>query len=721
MRIYTMTATFGKLEHASLSLKPGLNVIHAPNEWGKSTWCAFLSAMLYGIETRVHTTKTALADKDRYQPWSGQPMSGRIDLCWNGRDITIERESKGRSSFGKFRAYETASGLEVSELTADNCGQQLLGVEKSVFLRSAFLRLNDLPVTDDEALRRRLNSLVTTGDERNTADFLGQKLRDLKNRCRANRSTGLLPQMEQQQSQLENKLSQLQQLQSQWEDLRQQQLAAQAQRQQLENHRQAMAYQASRLVSDRLISARNALGQARLRCLQLEEECRQDPTPETLHQRLDQLLQLQQHRESLQFDGQMLPAAPEAPQPPTAFEGLAREDLSDQVVKDQRQYQLAVRQRKNPTWAIIGAILLLFGIAGFLVTDGLFQWVSLAVSLVGVLCFIVFWILSRKAANRQRRFLQKYAPMPPKEWESAAAKYAALLDDYHQQLQNYQILQDQLKLRAQQLEDRILDATDGRPLEVCILQLQQAQSRQQALLDASRAFHQAKELVQTLEQAHRQALPPESEDTLDLSEEDTLQQLSSCNAALQRLQARLGHTQGLAEALGTEAELTHQLHALQERKKRLEDVYAALEIAQDTLQQATLQLQQRFAPRISRRAKEIFAELTEGRYDRLTLTQDLTVEVAAAGEDTLHNALWRSEGTADQLYFSLRLAVAEALIPQVPLILDDTLARFDEQRLTQAMKLLQKISQSRQVILFTCQKRETEVLALLQTASDAHK
>ena len=37
MRIYETTATFGKLEHETLKLQPGMNIIHAPNEWGKST------------------------------------------------------------------------------------------------------------------------------------------------------------------------------------------------------------------------------------------------------------------------------------------------------------------------------------------------------------------------------------------------------------------------------------------------------------------------------------------------------------------------------------------------------------------------------------------------------------------------------------------------------------------------------------------------------------
>ena len=62
MKIYSMTATFGKLDHQTLTLKPGLNIIEAPNEWGKSTWCAFLVAMLYGLDTRAKSTKSVLAD-----------------------------------------------------------------------------------------------------------------------------------------------------------------------------------------------------------------------------------------------------------------------------------------------------------------------------------------------------------------------------------------------------------------------------------------------------------------------------------------------------------------------------------------------------------------------------------------------------------------------------------------------------------------------------------
>ena len=245
MRIYQMTATFGKLERETLTLQPGLNIIHGPNEWGKSTWCAFLATMLYGLDSREKSSKSGYSVKERYTPWSKSPMSGRIDLCWNGRDITIERWTKGRTPLGEFRAYETESGLALSELTAANCGEVLLGVEKSVFLRAGFIRLVDLPVTQDESLRRRLNALVTTGDESDTGDVLAQKLKDLKNKIRYNR-TGLLPQAEAQRMELQGRITELETLQAQQQQLQLRQAELDTEAAQLENHKTALAYAAAR-------------------------------------------------------------------------------------------------------------------------------------------------------------------------------------------------------------------------------------------------------------------------------------------------------------------------------------------------------------------------------------------------------------------------------------------------------------------------------------------
>ena len=97
---------------------------------------------------------------------------------------------------------------------------------------------------------------------------------------------------------------------------------------------------------------------------------------------------------------------------------------------------------------------------------------------------------------------------------------------------------------------------------------------------------------------------------------------------------------------------------------------------------------------------------TGGRYDRLSLSDDFSLRSGAEEEDVLHEALWRSDGTMDQLYLALRLAVAEELTPAAPLVLDDAMVRFDDTRLAIALDILKEFAQNKQVVLFTCQSRE---------------
>ncbi len=208
MILLQLRANFGKL-HGTLTLHEGLNELCLPNEAGKSTWSAFLLAMLYGIDTRERATRENqnLPAKERYRPWDGSSMEGAIDLIWNGRAITIERRSQGRTPMGAFRAYETESGTPVPELTAENCGRTLCGAERSVFERTAFVRQLGMAVSSDAQLEQRLSALVTTGEEGPSASALEKKLRDLKNKYTYR--TGLLPRLQARRDELQAQLSAL--------------------------------------------------------------------------------------------------------------------------------------------------------------------------------------------------------------------------------------------------------------------------------------------------------------------------------------------------------------------------------------------------------------------------------------------------------------------------------------------------------------------------------
>ena len=707
MKLYSMTATFGKLENETLTLQPGLNIIEAPNEWGKSTWCAFLVAMLYGIETRVHTTKTALADKERYAPWSGAPMSGRIDLNWNGKDITIQRQSKGKGILNIFRAYETESGVDVPELTAENCGQQLLGVEKEVFLRAGFLRLADLPVTQNEALRRRLNALVTTGDESDTADMLAQKLKDLKNRCRLNRSTGLLPQAEAQQNELEGKLRELEELETLCAQSKQRQTQLEERHNALCNHRDALEYEASRTQTEKRAAAQAALDAANAKVQELEQTCSALPAEEEIQRTLARLRQLRENKEALQMESQLLPQMPVPPTIPAPFAGVS--DSVSMAEADAAACEKALENRKWTFPVIMGVLLAAVSLAGLLIQS----WIGVVIAAVGVVLGLAILIVGlfrrRKAAGEAASLQRKYGSIPPEQWVSSARYYTGLQQEYEKNLQQSQELRSSVEQRNVQLQQQIQELTQGKSLwEAEDHWLCTARSRSE-LENARRELTRAQDYMQMLSSV-QEAKPPQFPDELNYTPQETARMISDCAVQQKQLQLQLGQHQGRMAALGSKAELQQQLDALNTRIAALEETYSALEFAMTTLAAASTELQRRFAPRISKRAQALFSRLTGGRYDRLALGEDFTVHAGTTQETTLHSALWRSEGTTDQLYLALRLAVSQELTPAAPFILDDALVRFDDTRLSQALSILEETARDHQVILFTCQDREKRLL-----------
>ena len=99
---------------------------------------------------------------------------------------------------------------------------------------------------------------------------------------------------------------------------------------------------------------------------------------------------------------------------------------------------------------------------------------------------------------------------------------------------------------------------------------------------------------------------------------------------------------------------------------------------------------------------------------QICLTEQQQFEALAEERDGLQprRALTLSQGTADQLYLAVRLAVCELVLPAeepCPLVLDDALANFDDGRCALALEALARLGEERQILLFTCHSREARL------------
>lgn len=164
------------------------------------------------------------------------------------------------------------------------------------------------------------------------------------------------------------------------------------------------------------------------------------------------------------------------------------------------------------------------------------------------------------------------------------------------------------------------------------------------------------------------------------------------------------------------SELSHARHltAFDEAKQRKEIVEAQLEesyrelavllLAQRTLEVSIAEWERKSQPEVYLQASRLFSQMTRGAWQKVRMNAEGEIEVLDSVKSACSPHLL-SLGTRQQLYLALRVALlitAENVGRSLPILCDDILVNFDDERRREAVKVIVELSRYRQVILFTC-------------------
>ena len=741
MKIKSMTATFGRLNKARLEPGPGLNLIHAPNEGGKSTWAAFWRAMLYGIDTRDRDKKGYLADKNRYQPWSGAPMEGEMTLELEGRDITIRRGPRGNTPFGTFSAVYTGTQEPVPGLTAANCGELLTGVGQEVFTRSAFLGSGNLSLTTAPELERRIAALVSSGEEGVSFSQAMGQLKEWKNRRQVNRSVGEIPKLEGELSQVEGALEQLEEVASQAARLEAEQAALERRRDKLSQEAEAHRLLARKKLSDRYAQAAEEYQSALNQYATLKRELSRFgvlPDRETVKEAQGELQYLRVLTEELkQGESALREAEEQAAQAQAAardglFSEMSADEAAVKAAEEAAAYQAAAaKAAKVKGWflphQIIGLVWLVISVLlGLYQTGGLNLYYALTgAAAYGLATAVSAWDISRsrKIQKQAAEILHRYGVQRPEEILALAQSYRERCQTAEEAERQAETIRNALAERQEKRDGtkrKLLDfvhtfAPEVKDMFGCSAALSRALSLDHELTAARERTEERRRRLDDLE-AQGAAQEEVSAAALPVPEqglEETAQALARTAERLEQVSAQLNQAWGTLQAMGDPAALNARREELAGLLERRKQEMEAVSLAMDALTQANAQLQERFSPELNTLSGQYMARLTGGRYSAVSLTRELEGFVQSGGV-LPRSALYLSRGTADQLYLAVRLAVCRLCLPEKPpILLDDALTAFDDSRLTLALELLWELSGEQQLLLFTCQKREGETLGAL--------
>jgi len=197
-------------------------------------------------------------------------------------------------------------------------------------------------------------------------------------------------------------------------------------------------------------------------------------------------------------------------------------------------------------------------------------------------------------------------------------------------------------------------------------------------------------------------LSDEQLDKLEENLEDTKKEMSKLNDEITSLKTRLSTQYNDIQA---PYEIKTEINEIKTNISEMSRYTDSLKVALSTLDEAGNEIRQTFGPKLNSKTQKIFSHLTGGRYSEILVSKNLEINAIENYNSQIRDWQYLSMGTAEQAYFSLRLAIADMITQnQIPLFLDDVFVQYDDGRADKGFEFISEYSRLNQVLFFTCHR-----------------
>lgn len=675
MKILSIQGHFGNISGQKIDFSDKLCCRVLPNGWGKTTLCAFIRVMLYGLNTSRRDNANSLSDKTKYFPQDGKLMSGRMTVEFAGRPITIIRGSSRNGLMQDFEAFYEDTGEPCNELTAKNCGEVLLGMGEDAFLSSAMVDGMDMTRSSSE-LNELLISLAQTGDSSTRCSNALKTLTRWRLDINSGKGHGEQPRLERDYKTAQEKLDDIQNIEAQM--IKQRELVSkltQKAEQMQENYEAVYKSYAGKAAQE----------EGSLLVLKKDIEKRIKQLKDGLP---DEILLREAEDALYGYEGAVQLEREKRQNMPYVNSNFknAVKQVDKRRTNEEVKRNLMVRPKIR--WpAMILALLLALSAAASAFAN--INWGKLTpympyilsgMALISILtCFIGS---VPRLDDPEEDYDESKQQLDMERKKTVGAQHMAtsvLQDQYDTVVRKANKIWPNIKT-IEQASEWIRGARRDYQL------LRKEQSKLQDIIFEMKTTESTKRIDVD---AHQNVEKAKKEASLAYEQAEIAKQ-------------ELAIMQGKIQTLGSVAQWRSTRDSIGVAISNAQQKMDALKLAEQVIEQENAQLSAKISPKITELAQQYMSYLTNDTYKEVKLDSSLRAK-CASDDGTLLDALRLSSGTRDQLYFALRLAVCQVLTSKesVPIILDDPFVTWDNKRSEKGLRLLQSLSSERQIILLT--------------------
>lgn len=652
--------SFGNLENKEIELSDNINLIYGKNEAGKSTLLKFITNSFYG--TSRNKKGREFSDYDRYKPWGKEDFSGKIKYELDNKEqYEVYRE------FGKKNPKIYNNNLEdiSKNFSIDkNLGNQFFyeqtKVDEPTFLSTIASMQQEVKLekNSQNTLVQKMANIAGTGEDNVSYKKAIEKLyKKQLDEVGTYRSQGKPINVAQ------NKLNELKNKKQELDNFKDIKYDLEEKKFDIEEEIKKDEIKIEILKKVKKINENEAIEfeklQYNISLIKKDER---------------EILELIREKNSILKDNSI------------ESEDFLIKEYNEKIasldkVKEERKNSVKIGIKK---YVILTAIILLINIMSFILLK------NSSIKYIGIFAFLLIPILYTLEKNKikEQELIKKNKEELNKKIEEN--KKLAVFEKNKKILEEINIINAKIEIFEKDKREQL------------------------------KIMEETKEKIESLKNIEKEKLKNSYRDRIDIYEVNKLINSENLENTIDNIENKINegrldlhridlNKDNILPQLEDLAKIEEEITITEEEYDELIKKNNAMIVVKQALEQAYEKMKNTVTPKFTSNLSANIAKISNGKYNNVSINDEngLMVELSS-GEYVSAERL--SLGTIDQLYLSLRLSMnTEVSNENMPVILDEAFAYYDDERLENILKYLADNYSDKQIIILTCTNREENI------------
>lgn len=677
---------YGNIENKDINLEEGINIIHGANESGKSTLLNYIISIFYGISR--NKDGKALSDYEKYKPWNSNEFSGRISYkLESGEKYEIFRDfNKKNPKIYNDKLEDISDRFETDKKDGSKFFIEQMGIDKQMYLSTVVSTQEEVRLDEknQNMLIQKIANLAGTGEDnvsyKKALIKLQEKIRDEIGTNKTSQKPINI--IEKEIVEINNKIVETEKYRNRKYEIDAEKEQILSELKELEQQKQILQELQNSMKSEEETKNR----------LEIREKNRKD--------NIAKINELTNQKNTINAESERVQSAKNHLQDIIKGHKENIEKLNSEIEKiANEKEETQEKEKPSISFIVITVVLAIALICSIILIK---NYIVTGILGVALIANIVFYVI-----NKNKQKVNK-AKLREKINQEKQYKREKLENQKQQIIANVNTTEKELEKQEEE-EKQVNSELSMLKGQIILLEKNNEKITEEIEQDNKVIKEESNKNKQQIIEKYKDK---NINDLLYIN--DYQNYISKIEETINNNRIRI---KGLEIEYNTIVPQLDEMVVLEEKREadkeklaELREKESIINIAIENLMDAYEEMKTTITPKFTKNLSESIQKISSNKYNKVTINDENGM-IIENNRGEYVEAIKLSTGTIDQLYLALRLSMIDELSKEnLPIILDESFAYSDNNRLKNMLQYLTSDLNNHQTIIFTCTDREQKML-----------